>query len=103
MKNRYYKIKLLGIFLLPVFQLSLILDGFRFSMFKNIMSFYNLLYPYVLAISILLLIVGIYNESFRINTKKISTSDKIINFVGVFYLLMNIVISLLVISIFEAA
>ncbi|MDO6721593.1 hypothetical protein Q4575_19495 [Psychrosphaera sp. 1_MG-2023] len=102
MNNEYQKIKLLGVFLLPIFQFSLILDGFRFSIFKDITSFYNLLYPYVLVSSVLLLTFAIYKESFSVSTKRtISTTDKVINFVGCFYILMNIVISIFILTVFE--
>ncbi|MDA8621942.1 hypothetical protein N9L48_04765 [Psychrosphaera sp.] len=94
MSINYYLLKLIGIVLLPLFHGVAFLGSFKFPIFKYMSPYYELLFPFALATSTVFFIVGANKE----NKENGFSSDKVITFVGGFFIFMNFVVSIIVVS-----
>lgn len=90
----YHKLKLIGIFMLPLFHGMALLGAFQFSIFKYLNPYYGPLYPLVLIISTVFFVLGVFKENK--GDEQGWSSDKILTFVGGFFILMNFLVSLVV-------
>lgn len=65
MNKTYYRIKWLGLSVMPLFQALAILGISQLPIVKNIAELYAPLLPYLLLISIILFLIGILKEDFN--------------------------------------